>query len=897
MADTLPVAWDKSAVKCLLRDPTLLQQREACWSWIQERGGLKQVVGWLRALPLPPDLDRLRQSMLDAPGQKAELYARRLNISVATYYRWLDDLAARLLAELSVWPQPAPDQDGRSAQPLRWQPASFPAQTSLFVGREQQVAALRELLQRPEVRLVTLTGPGGIGKTCLAIQALGGLDGAFGDGILFVALASIRDPELLIPAVIQALGLPDAGPEPGIEWLSKHLRRRELLLVLDNLEQLVAAATLVGSLLAAAPRLKVLATSRIVLHLRGEHEFPVPPLALPPLPLAVGSDARLLAELERCEAVRLFLDRAQNADPAFRLTPDNAAAVAEICRRLDGLPLAIELAAARVKVLSPQAMAARQRNRLALLAGGAVDLPPHQRTLRGTLDWSYDLLGTADQHLFRQLAVFAGGFTLEDVTQVCQCEEEQALARLASLIDNSMLQRQQQPGGEIRFSMLETIRDYGQERLEQSGELEPLRRRHARYYLALVEAAEPELTSGPRQRYWRDRLMQDYDNIREALSWSLGGEDRETGLRIAGALWRFWLLYSHFFEGRKWMDLLQAQSADVETPLRCKVLYGAGWLAYTRGEHLRAWSLFEQALELARRLGLRREIGMALHGVGELCLLRSDFARARRCFEESLGLFRALDDQEEVAWALYHLGWVEQSEGNFAEATRLYEACMAIFRTAQVQRGLLFTLVRLAEVLPEREHARIEELLAGRLAWFRELDDQIGVGWSLMVLGMVALRGGRSAEARGLFDEALAVFRKLEDNLALAATLGYLGHTALAENLPDEADAWYSQSLAFQLERGSQTGMAECLEGMAAAAVRRGAAERAALLCGAAEALLAAARARRRPAEQERHDQTLALIRARLSEEALGAAFDEGAAQAQTIAACVLQEEGCSGAH
>ena len=581
----------------------------------------------------------------------------------------LHDLGAHRLKDLTRPEQvyqlihPALPADFPPLKTLDTHRHNLPVQLTPFIGREREVTAVRERLLDPQRHLLTLTGPGGTGKTRLALQVAAEVIEAFPDGVFFVNLAPITDPTLVLPTIAQTLGVVDAGGSPLHETLAEVLREKQLLLVLDNFEQVLDAAVVVSAVLAACPRLRALATSRAALHVRGEREVPVPPLAvpdprsLPPLPA-----------LPQYEAVRLFIARAQDVKPDFAVTNENARAVAEICARLDGLPLAIELAAARIRLLPPQALLARLSRRLALLTGGARDLPDRQQTLRAAIDWSYHLLTPTEQTLFARLAVFVGGGTLDAIEAICNTDGTlDVLEGVESLVAKNLLRPEDGTAGEPRFGMLETIHEYARERLEESGAAEELRW-HAAYYLSLAEMVEPQLV-GPEQGRWMARLEAEHGNLRAVLSWSRATDATETGLRLAGALWRFWWVRGYLNEGRAWLEDLLARSGEVATAMRAKALRGAGVLAWVQGNYGRATALFEEALALHRDLGDRRGIATALGNLGAVARYQGDYRRATTLYEEALARVRDLGDTHGIAIGLSSLGAVAWVQGDHRRAT------------------------------------------------------------------------------------------------------------------------------------------------------------------------------------------------------------------------------------
>lgn len=565
------------------------------------------------------------------------------------------------------------DIDGLTVEfpPLRTlsaRPNNLPVQLTSFIGREGEIAAVGELLDR--ARLVTLTGPGGTGKTRLALQVASERLTQYADGAFFVDLAAITDSSLVASALASSAGVREVADKPLTETLAEELRDRELLLVLDNFEQVTDAAPLVANLLAAASRLQVLVTSRAVLRISGEHEFPVPPLRVP-------DPDRLppLAELSTFEGVALFVERARAARPEFGVTDESWPAVARIVARLDGLPLAVELAAAKVKLLGAEQILARLDDRLAFLSGGARDLPARQQTLRETIAWSYDLVPATQQALLRRLAVFAGGWTLDDAEAVCRPADIglDTLDGLAGLLDQSLIRRDEGIHGESRFMMLETIREFALQRLGASGEQDDVARRHAEHFTALAEATEPELTQSPDAV---ERIDHDHDNFRAALSRAIASDEAELGMRLGYALWRFWQLQSHLSEGRMWFDrLLALPPAGARTAARAKGLTGAAGIAYWQNDYPAATSWYEEAEAIYRELGDRRGLADALYNTGSMDAIRGDMNAVRDAFSEGTALAREVRDNQLVVRFLEAEGYTAFMTDDFETArTRLEEA-------------------------------------------------------------------------------------------------------------------------------------------------------------------------------------------------------------------------------
>ncbi len=734
----------------------------------------------------------------------------------------------------------------------------LPSPLTPLIGRQQEVEAVVSLLQRADVRLVTLTGTGGIGKTRLSLQVASELLDTFPDGVYFVPLASISDPELVIPTVAHLLGLvfrharhPDAQKPlvEYMEYLKTFLRDKHFLLLLDNFEQIVPAAPDLSELLIACPYLKILVTSRAVLHVYSEHEFPVPPLALP-----AETQLLALADLSQYAAVALFVQRAQAVKPDFDLTEANAQAIADICRHLDGLPLAIELAAARIKLLPPRALLQRLTHPLDVLTGGVKDAPERQQALRNTIAWSYRLLDAAEQRLFRRLSVFVGGCTMEaievisrpamdlsrgiglpglphphipiDDTRVGQAWQPDAptqdvalLDLLASLIDKSLLRQTEHESDEPRFAMLETIREYARECLITEGEEGTTRQAHAAYYLTLAEQSGTEL-GGPQQMVWLERLEREHDNLRAAQRWSIEQGEEKTGaeaenamemaLRLAGALRRFWQMHGHLNEGQMFLERVLTASQDmvVSMEARSKALIAAATLVAVQNDYDRVETYASQSLALFRELGDQPGIALSLYLLSVVPFMKGDNATARSLTEEALVLFRQMGDKERIAWSLSTLGLIDSQEGKHDIAQIRFEESLAVHRELGDKRGIAASLLRLAQDLFVSQSNPVHP---------NSNDPPVGVDLSRPAsIDRPTLASLHNDDTiRSLLEEGLTLYQQLGDKDGIANAYSLSGQFALYMGDAASARTLLEESLRLYREMGLRRGIGESLARLA----------------------------------------------------------------------------------
>src|ERR1022692_4889347 len=771
--------------------------------------------------------ERIASRMLQAPAPFIWIVERCLAKDPKQRYASTRDLARDLAAVRDR----LADAPAHHSEP---RPSNLPVPRTAFIGREPEAAALRQLLGRDDVRLVTLTGPGGIGKTRLALQVAGEIGQQFPSGVCFVSLSVVGEPGLIASTIAQTVGVRETGNQSAQESLKDYLGGLDqpMLLLLDNFEHLVSAAQVISDLLSVGPKLKIVVTSQSPLHVYGEHEFPVPPLGLPDpkslLPLDV---------LSRLPAIALFVERARAVKHDFALTNENAPAVAAVCARLDGLPLAIELAAARIKLLAPSAMLARLESCLNLLTGGARDLPARQRTLRGTVDWSYGLLNPAEQTLFRRLAVFLGGCTLEGVEAVCDTAGDlglDALDGMASMVDKSLAQ-QVEAAGETRFVMLSTIREYALERLAASDDVAATRRSHAAYYLVLAEEGASEAAAHPE---WLDRFEVEHDNFRAALEYLIKTGDADWGLRLGIALFHFWETREYLTEGRNRIArLLALEGAGARPKLRARLLFSAAVLAGEQGDYTSAQQLLEDSLETCLELDDHRGVAVALNALAVNARDRGETTTASFLFERCVAIWRDVGEPADIARALSNLANVTKLQGEAARASSLYDECLALFR---------------------------------------KVGDVAGIAWTLNYQGDVARESNDLTAARSFYEQSLAAFSLSRDGWGIASTLSDLASLSWDQGDNDEARRLYGESIQIFQNLGHKRGIARVLECLAANAAAQSNALQSLRFAGAAAALRERLGSPLTPAEQQKLEKVLEFARRTLGNDAGLAAWMEG---------------------
>lgn len=844
----------------------------------------------------------------DAPPALEAIVKKALQRSLSARYQCVDELLfdlKKLLPSTNISTPPAKTASIRS---------NLPAQSTPLIGREVESEAVTQLLLRPEVRLLTLTGPGGTGKTRLGLQLATNALAAFDDGVFFVSLVPITEPALVLLTIAETLGVFLSPLRSLSESIIAHLVEKKLLLLLDNFEQVVAAAPGLAELLAACPQLKILVTSRVVLRLTGEHEFAVQPLATPDPKQTLSLEA-----LGHFAAIELFRQRAQSVQPNFTITHENAKAIAEICYRLDGLPLAIELAAARLKIFSPQAILARLEKRFELLKGGPRDVPRHQ-TLRQAIAWSYDLLNHDEQMVFRRMAVFTGGCTLEAVEALCHAMADLSISALdgvAALIDRSLLRQDQTEDNEPRFMMLETIREFALEALQASGEWEKVRRVHADFFVALAEKAGPELT-GAKLKVWLTKLEREHDNFRAIFKWVAETGAAEDGLRLGSVIWRFWNVRGYLLEGREQLTtLLALPDAAERTTLRASVLNALAIITFQLSDYCGVRPFLYESLEIARELGDKRNIGLAISNLSWTGSILGELKAAQEWAEESLALYRELNDKRGISVAFNNLGWAMAFSGDFNLSQEFMEKSLRLRQEIADERGIGFAMMNLGwvegmlgrfekattlmeealqrlEALGDKQliafvkswggymfvhqgnFARAQNLLEKSVLIMREIGSKLGLGLSSYSLGVIAHEQDDANLAGELLERSVMLFRESGFKWGVVRALYSLGHLALDGNGTTRAQICYQESLQQSQESNDRLGLANALIGFGRLSLAAGKLDRAARLLAAAEALHTITGAVMPVFQRSRFDRDLAATCAGLDEQAFAAEYETG---------------------
>jgi predicted ATPase/class 3 adenylate cyclase len=773
----------------------------------------------------------------------------------------------------SEFPPPATQSQQR---PL----LNIPSLSTSFVGREQEIDTICAQLRRSDVRLLTLIGTAGVGKTRLALQVATALTNQFEDGICFVALEQYSDADEVVTAVAQALGVQQGKTSSLLEQVKETLHGLSTLLILDNFEQVLPARLKLVDLLVNCPKLKVLVTSRVILHLQAEQLFEVSPLPLP----ASGHLVDLQTLLQNA-SVSLFLQRAQAVSPDFQLTPDNATDVTGICTRLDGIPLAIELAAARTRHLSPHVLLAQLEKGLTVLSGKAQDIPVRQQTLQRAIAWSYDLLGSEEQRVFRRFAVFANGATLAATESICTAAgslNRSVLEVLEDLVDKSMLQQQDRENGETRFWLLQTLREFGLERLYEAEELEATKVAHALYFRLWVERIAP-LLLGAEQADWLDQLDREYENVRIALEWMLdepnmGMGQAEQALQLCIALMGFWEIRGFIAEGLAFMERALALSTNVAPSIRAMALYSAGFLALNQEDSMRAEEFLRESQLLFRESG--DKVGMAniLRLQGNLAMMKNNYKIARRLLEETLHIYEALGDIQKTIGTRNSLAQVAISQGDYSKARSLLEENLASYRMLGEQYRTAYPLYHLALALflSREDRTKARELAEESLILFRAVGNRRLIGYALILLGEILLVEREDERAHSMMEESLAIFKRIGERFGTALALISSARMLAYSGEYETAQTCYKESWELLGANGDKELIAACLEGYGEVLVAQGEAQWAVQLWGLAATIRAEIVAPMPPVYRLDYIQAVASARESLDEEAFQMAWTTG---------------------
>lgn len=751
---------------------------------------------------------------------------------------------------------------------------NFPVSLTALIGREQACMAASDMLLRSEIRVLTLTGTGGVGKTRLALAVAANLPDIFIDGIYFVPLSSISDPDLVIPAVAQILSITEPGDVPLFTSLKRFLSEKRMVLLLDNFEQVIAAAPLLSELLLACPQIKILMTSRAVLRIQGEYEFVVPPLPLPDL-----DHLPTIEDLTRLPVITLFMQRAQAVKPGFQMTETNAHDIAAICVRLDGLPLAIELAATRIKLLPPRALLLRLEHRLQILTGGRADMPARHQTLRDTIAWSYDLLDEQEQRLFRHLSVFTGGCSLVAIEAICAALGDIAIPVLdgvTSLLDKSLVLQAERGDDEPRLSLLETVREYGVERMITHEERTRTCDAHAHYYLELAEEAD-QASYGPEVALWLDRQELENDNFRAALRWVLEQKALELALRLVRAMAHFWFLRGYLREGLHWITLALEGSEGVAAAVRAKAFYSAGVFAGLLNDYDRSEGFCHQSLKLCQELDDARGQVFALWMLGRIAVERNDYVAARVLGERALSVAQKAEDVWGSALSFHCLGTAAFYQGEYERAQLMLGDCLQSFKKANDPYFIAEAYRRLADVFfAQGDDALTEQFIGECLALVQRMGTKWGIAWGLSILGQVALHHGEYAQARALLEECLAIHKEVWDQKGIAQATALLAKVAAAQQDYVAARALYKECLEVALKVGDKWFIAAHLEGLGETVANRGEDAWATRLWGAAEKLRQEIGAPMPQVARANYERMVAKVRANLGESRFNVLLAEG---------------------
>jgi predicted ATPase/class 3 adenylate cyclase len=757
---------------------------------------------------------------------------------------------------------------------------NLPSATTSFVGREQEITAASERLRQRDVRLLTLIGTAGVGKTRLALQVAGDVNNTLADGVCFVALEQLSDADGVIPGIAQALRIQDEKDSTLFEQLIAALRELSLLLILDNFEHVMPARSVVIDLLGACPKLKILVTSRVRLHIRAEHLLEVAPLALPE-PQQPGD----LTALSHNASIVLFAQRAQAVQPDFQLTEGNITDVVEICKELDGIPLAIELAAARLRHFSPQSLILNLKRRLTFLQGNSYDVPARQQTLQAAIAWSYALLSMTEQRVFRRLAITVQGGTLEAAERICTeagALEGSVVEALEALVDQSMLQRQERESGEMRFGLLKTLREYGLERLAEAGELALTQAAHAEYYLSWLEQIAPLLV-GAEQAHWLDRLDREYENVRTALEWLLESAQKEMAraeqaLRLCIALMSFWEIRSYVSEGLAFLERGMSVGHSVAPVVRAQALHGAGFLALMQDDNARVEAFLRESQLLFRESGDKAGMANILRLQGSLAMSRTAYKLARRLLEESLMISRELGDIPRIASTRKALAEVAITQGNYAQARLLMEEDLASYQASGETYSTAYPLYFLARIhfLTGDDLAKAQTLAEECKDLFKAVGNRRLMAYSRHALGLILLMQGEDSRAGSMLEASIGTFRVLKERTAIGEALMALGRLTNVQGDNETARAAYMESWELLRTTGAKERSVSCLEGYGEVLVAQGATKRAVQLWATAATERAAIIAPMPPVYRASYIQAVEIARQHLGEEAFRSAWAEG---------------------